>query len=183
MADWSESSKGLQNEEIDLDSVAYTLAVKRGHHKFLTAIIAKYPAEAVELLHVLAQDKKNPQICAGRTLSKDDSNGTAWVFSGHGAQWKEMGQTLVDEDRAFKDVVEQLEAVIQQHMSFSAITALRSGDFETVDEIQILTYVIQVGLAAILKCSGAEPKAIIGHSLGEVAASVIAGALTLIREP
>lgn len=63
MADWSESSKDLQNEEIGLDSVAYTLAVKRGHHKFRTAIIAKYPAEAVELLHVLAQDKKNPQIC------------------------------------------------------------------------------------------------------------------------
>ncbi|MCJ1263393.1 hypothetical protein MMC22_003263 [Lobaria immixta] len=181
LADWLESSKGPQNKKIDLDSVAYTLAVKRGHHKFRTAIIAKSSAEAVELLHVLAHDKKNPQICTGRALSKDDSNGTVWVFSGHGAQWKEMGQTLVDEDQAFRDVVEQLEPVIQQHMSFSAIAALRSGDFETVDKIQILTYVMQVGLAAILKSSGAEPKAIIGHSLGEVAASVVAGALTLVE--
>lgn len=181
LADWLESSKGPQNKKIDLDSVAYTLAVKRGHHKFRTAIIAKSPAEAVELLHVLAHDKKNPQICTGRALSKDDSNGTVWVFSGHGAQWKEMGQTLVDEYQAFRDVVEQLEPVIQQHMSFSAIAALRSGDFETVDKIQILTYVMQVGLAAILRSSGAEPKAIIGHSLGEVAASVVAGALTLVE--
>lgn len=181
LAQWLESSKGSQNQEVDLDSVAYTLAVKRGHHKFRTAIIAKSPTEAVELLTVLAQNKKSPQICSGRVLSKDDSKGTVWVFSGHGAQWKEMGQTLIDEDSVFQEVVEQVEPVIQQQMSFSAISALRSGDFETVDKIQILTYVMQVGIAAVLRSSGVKPKAIIGHSLGEVAASVVAGALTLIE--
>lgn len=181
LAEWLKTSRGPQNEKIDLDSVAYTLAVKRGHHKFRTAIIAKSPTEAVELLSAIAQNKKSPQICTGRALSKDDTNGTVWVFSGHGAQWKEMGQTLVDEDSAFREVVEQLEPVIQQQTSFSAIAALRSGDFETVDKVQILTYVMQVGIAAILKSSGVVPKAIIGHSLGEVAASVVAGSLTLIE--
>lgn len=178
LAHWLESSK---NEEIDLGSVAYTLAVKRGHHKFRTAIVAKSLTEAVDLLSGLAQNQKSPQICTGRTISKDESNGTVWVFSGHGAQWKEMGQTLVQEDSTFKEVVELLEPVIQKQMGFSAIAALRSGDFDTVDRIQILTYVMQVGIAAILTSSGVRPKAIIGHSLGEVAASVVAGALTLIE--
>ncbi|MCJ1466161.1 hypothetical protein MMC07_004780 [Pseudocyphellaria aurata] len=181
LAEWLESSRSSQNEEVDLESVAYTLAVKRGHHKFRTAIIAKSLTEAVELLSALAQNKKSSQICTGRALSQDDTNGTVWVFSGHGAQWKEMGQTLVDEDSAFREILEQLEPVIQQQMSFSAIAALRSGDFESVDKVQILTYVMQVGIAAMLRSSGVVPRAIIGHSLGEVAASVIAGSLTLIE--
>ncbi|MCJ1423702.1 hypothetical protein MMC29_001586 [Sticta canariensis] len=181
LACWLKSLKGSQNEEIDLDSVAYTLAVKRGHHKFRTAIVAKSSMEAIELLSVFAQDKKSPQICTGSALAKDDSNGTVWVFSGHGAQWKEMGQTLVDEDSAFREAVEQIEPVVQQQMGFSAIAALKSGDFETVGKIQIMTYVMQIGLAAILKSNGVKPRAIIGHSLGEVAASVVAGAITLIE--
>ena len=50
LANWLKSLKGLQDEQIDKDSVAYTLAVKRGHHKFRTAIVAKSSMEAIELL-------------------------------------------------------------------------------------------------------------------------------------
>lgn len=173
LARWLEGSQ--QN---NLDSMAYTLAVKRGHHKFRTAIIAETQAEAVEFLDKVAIEQQHPQIVRGHTLSKENDNGAVWVFSGHGAQWRGMGQMPIDTESAFAEVVHYLEPVIAKEMDFSITAALRSGDFETTDKIQVVTYVMQVGLAAVMKANGAVPRACIGHSLGEIAASVTAGVLT-----
>ncbi len=64
-------------------------------------------------------------------------------------------------------------------MGFSALQALEFGDFDASDRVQVLTYAVQIGLAALLKSKGLIPKAVIGHSIGEIAASVVAGALTV----
>ena len=165
----------------EIGSVAYTLAAKRGHHKFRAAIVTGSRVEAIDLLQQLAQSQQNDQTYSDYVMAEGESKGAVWVFSGHGAQWKGMGQNLMHEEPAFSRVVEQLEPVVQSELGFSITHALQNGDFETVDRIQILTYVIQVGLAQVLQSKGAHPKAVIGHSLGELAASVIAGSLTIIE--
>jgi len=179
LAQYIATSEHLKSSEIGLNSVAYTLAVKFGHHRSRTAIITDSPTEAVDLLNEVAQGRQAPQIVSGRTLCKNDSKGSVWVFSGHGAHWKNMGLALLDQEPAFTEVVRHLEPIIQREMNFSAITALRTGQFETTDKVQVLTFVMQVGLAAVLKARGIQPRAIVGHSHGEIAASVTAGALTL----
>ncbi len=178
IASWLEDPD-CQRHQNDLDSLAYTFAVKRGHHKFRTAIIAENQSEAVKLLKAVSQGENVPQVCSGRAYSKEGNKGTVWVFSGHGAHWKEMGQVLIDKDPAFVEAVDQVEPIIQKEMGFSVTAALRSGDFESTDKIQVLTFVMQIGLSAILNAASAKPSACIGHSMGELAASVIAGALTL----
>ena len=175
------ASQELRSNQIDLHSIAYTLAIKRGHHKFRTALVADSPIEAIKLLNEFAQNRQSSQICSGRAaaIGYGKEKGSVWVFSGHGAQWQHMGLTLLDEEPAFSKTVELLEPIIEREMGFSATAALRSGDFESTDKIQILTYVMQVGLAAVLKSQGLQPASVIGHSHGEIAASVVAGALTL----
>lgn len=179
LASWLKNPTQSVDDECGLESIAYTLAVKRGHHKFRTAIVAKTKSEAIELLDLFAQGQRNDHIYSGRALAKSESKGSVWVFSGHGAHWKDMGKTLLEDEPAFLGIVRQLEPVIQRHMDFSTITALQTSNFETVDRIQILTYMMQVGLAAVLMSNGVEPRAVVGHSLGELAASVVAGALTV----
>ena len=175
------ASKELKNNEIDLHSIAYSLAVKRGHHKFRSAIVADSTIEAIKLLNEVAQDRQNSQTCSGRanSVGQGKDKGSVWVFSGHGAHWKGMGLTLLNEEPAFAEIVQLLEPIIEQELGFSASAALRSGDFESTDKIQMLTYVMQVGLAAVLKKRKLRPRSIIGHSHGEIAASVVAGALTV----
>lgn len=85
---------------------------------------------------------------------------------------------LIDAESAFAKVVHHLEPVIAKEMDFSITAALRSEDFETTDKISVATYIMQVGLTAVMKANGAVPRACIGHSLGEIAASVSAGVLT-----
>ena len=181
LALWLKNSRNSLQQDYGIDSVAYTLAVKREHHKFRAAVVTRSKTEAIELLQKLAESQQSDQIYNDHALAKNENRGTVWVFSGHGAQWKGMGQDLIHEEPAFAHIVEELEPVVQQRMGFSIIDALIQGVFDAVDRIQVLTYVIQVGLAEVLRSKGAQPKAVIGHSLGELAASVVAGALTPVE--
>ena len=88
-----------------------------------------------------------------------------------------MGHDLIL-NPVFYEAISVVEATVQTEAGFSALQALKNGDIESSDRVQILTYVMQIGLAAILKSKGVTPQAIIGHSVGEIAASVVANALT-----
>ena len=48
-----------------------------------------------------------------------------------------------------------------------------------VETSQVGIFTIQIGLAALLRHHGAEPEAVVGHSMGEAAAAYIAGGLPL----
>ena len=174
LVDWLQK----QPDALDMDSVAWTLAAKRSQHKRRVAVVAESKAQAVEVLSAVAQGVKHPQIVAARASDLNKTKGAVWVFSGHGAQWKGMGRVLLETNRAFADVIKPLERVIQKEMGFSVTEALIAGDCEETAKVQVLTYVMHIGIAAVLSEKGARPHACLGHSLGEVAAAVVAGALT-----
>ncbi|KAH7025581.1 acyl transferase domain-containing protein [Macrophomina phaseolina] len=88
-----------------------------------------------------------------------------------------MGKELL-ENAVFQQAIAPLDEIVQIEVGYSAIEALKTGDFQDSDKIQVLTYVVQVGLSQVLKAKGVEPQAVIGHSVGEIAASVVAGCLT-----
>jgi 6-methylsalicylic acid synthase len=175
LGEWMTSSQG---SKFSVSSIASTLAIRRGHHDFRAAFIVSSHQEALDLTEKFAKGSGSADISNGRVLGKDENNGTVWVFSGHGAQWLDMGAELLAKEPLFRETIEDLETVIQHEAGFSAIHALQTGAFETSDKVQVLTYAMQIGLAALLRAKGAHPSAVIGHSVGEIAASVITGALT-----
>ena len=179
LRDYIAAAEDHKSTPVDLQSLAYTLAVKRGHHKIRTAIVAETQKDAIQRLEEIMQNRQNRDTFSSRVLSNQENKGTVWVFSGHGAQWKHMGLSLLADEPAFVEVVRTLEPIIVRELGFSAISALTTGDFESTDKIQVLIYVVQVGLAAVLTASGLRPQAVMGHSHGEIAASVVAGALNL----
>ncbi|KAJ5415513.1 Acyl transferase/acyl hydrolase/lysophospholipase [Penicillium sp. CMV-2018d] len=99
------------------------------------------------------------------------------MFSGHGVHWPDIGKQLIH-NPIFFAAIQPLDELIQTKIGLSPIELLRIGDFESSDRMQILTYLMQIGLSAILQSSGITPQAVIGHSVGEIAASVVAGALS-----
>ncbi|KAI4122121.1 MAG: hypothetical protein LQ338_005990 [Usnochroma carphineum] len=164
--------------DVPIQSVAATLATRRGHHDYRAAVVAENRAQALELVDAFANGQKSAGVIADRVLSKDKQKGALWMFSGHGSQWPAMGQELIRQEPVFHDAVAQIEAIVLKEADFSVLAAMEVGDFESSDKVQILTYAMQIGLTAVLRAKGARPSAIIGHSVGEIAASVAAGALT-----
>ena len=161
-----------------LQSIASTLATRRGHHDCRAAFIIGSRDEALELTERFASGLSSADVVTNRVLAKDQNSGPVWLFSGHGAQWPAMGEELLAKEPRFREAIEDLEPVIKEETGMSTLHALRSGDFASSDRVQILTYAMQVALACLLRSKGLRPSAVIGHSVGEIAASVVAGALT-----
>ncbi|KAH6866466.1 6-methylsalicylic acid synthase [Alternaria rosae] len=164
----------------DLRSIANTLALHRAHHEYRAAFAVTSVEQAAKVLKTFAEGGNNGEwVSQGNALAPSTKKDVVWVFSGHGAQWNEMARQLVD-NPVFHSAVEPLDRIVQAEAGFSPIMAFRKSgnDYDQSDRVQILTYVFQMGLVALLRSEGVSPGAIIGHSVGEIAASVTAGCLT-----
>src|SRR5262249_5886508 len=109
-----------------------------------------------------------------------DDRGPVWVFSGQGSQWAAMGAGLLAAEPLFAATVAEAEPLIAAEAGFSVTQAMSAPETVTgIDRVQPTLFTMQVALAATMKSYGVVPGAVIGHSMGEAAAAVVAGALSL----
>ncbi|MEU0948028.1 beta-ketoacyl synthase N-terminal-like domain-containing protein [Streptomyces canus] len=154
--------------------VARTLAGRAGRGGVRAAVVAGDRAELADGLAALAQDRPHGRVVTGeRDLV---GPGAVWVFSGYGSQWAGMGRRLLTEEPAFAAAVEKIDA----ECGLSLYDRLASGcELNRLEVAQPVLFGLQVALAELWRSYGVEPAAVIGHSLGEVAAAVCTGALDM----
>ncbi|MCG8914456.1 acyltransferase domain-containing protein [Actinokineospora sp. PR83] len=160
----------------DAADVAHTLALRRTHLAHRAAVVAADRDELVAGLRSVADGQPGPALRTGEASA--DRAAPVWVFSGHGSQWAGMGRELLATDPAFAAAIEELEPVFLEEIGFSPARVLLEADFSTVDRVQTMIFAVQVGLAASWRAAGVRPAAVMGHSVGEVAAAVAAGVLS-----
>ncbi len=175
LADWAtERAETLENS-IALSDLAYTLARRRSHRPVRTAVSASTVAGLAEALREVADGDAPFEAAVGQ-----DDRGPVWVFSGQGSQWARMGAGLLAAEPAFAAKVAEAEPLIARESGFSVTEAMSAPETVSgIDRIQPTLFTMQVALAAAMMSYGVRPGAVIGHSLGEAAAAVVAGGLTL----
>ncbi|KPM53561.1 hypothetical protein ACG83_23220 [Frankia sp. R43] len=106
-----------------------------------------------------------------------------FVFPGQGAQWVGMGQALIAAEPAFDLAISRCEQAFSPFVTWSVREVLtREGtaaELDRIDVVQPAIFAIQVGLAALFRAWGVRPAGVVGHSMGEVAAAHVCGALRL----
>jgi acyl transferase domain-containing protein/NADPH:quinone reductase-like Zn-dependent oxidoreductase/NAD(P)-dependent dehydrogenase (short-subunit alcohol dehydrogenase family)/acyl carrier protein len=165
-----------------LSDLAHTLNVRRTHHRHRAAIVATSFDEAAEKLARLARGEPGGYAARGRSDS-DAPRSIAFVFPGQGSQWLGMGRELLGSAGVFQRTLEACDQAIQKWAGWSLLDELaappEASRLDRVDVVQPAIFGIQTALADLWKALGIEPAAVIGHSLGEVAAAYVAGALDL----
>ncbi|GAA0454681.1 type I polyketide synthase [Streptomyces olivaceiscleroticus] len=162
-----------------LAAVGRTLAHHRTHLPVRAVVRATSPGTLATHLRALAEGRTDHETVTGRaTRPAADPADPVWVFSGHGAQWSGMGRGLLADEPAFAAALDRLDPVFREEAGYSPRDLLLAGDVSAADRVQTLTYAVQTGLAAVWRSYGVRPAAVIGHSVGEFAAAVAAGALT-----
>ena len=177
LADWL-SGDGLRAADAELADVAYTLTRRRSHLTHRTGIVATGQAELIARLRQVEVDEPGDGITAGQPL-EGAAKGAVWVFSGHGSQWIGMGRELLATEPAFGRVLDELEPIFLEEAGVSPRKALLDGDLRDTDRIQMMIFAMQVALAEVWYERGIRPAAVIGHSVGEIAAAVVAGILDI----
>ncbi|MCK2220652.1 acyltransferase domain-containing protein [Actinomadura sp. ATCC 31491] len=103
-----------------------------------------------------------------------------YVFPGQGGQWAGMGRKLLAAEPAFARRLRRASRAVEAELGWSPLEVIRSGEeLSRVDRVQPTLWAMQVALAGVWREWGIEPDLLIGHSMGEIAAAVTAGALSL----
>jgi phthiocerol/phenolphthiocerol synthesis type-I polyketide synthase D len=173
LADWMEGP-GVTTPLAD---VAHTLNHHRARHAKAAVVVARDRADAVAGLRALAAGRPVPGVLECR--DGFSGPGTVFVYSGQGSQWVGMGRRLLADEPAFATAIDELEPDFLAQAGFSLRQTLADGvEVVGIDRIQPVLVGIQLALTALWRSYGVTPDAVVGHSMGEVSAAVVAGALT-----
>ncbi|WP_408648001.1 type I polyketide synthase [Streptomyces buecherae] len=107
---------------------------------------------------------------------------TVFVFPGQGAQWAGMARELWETSPAFAESMERCARALAPHTDWSLRAVVRgeagAPGLDRVDVVQPVSWAVMVSLAELWRAYGVRPSAVVGHSQGEIAAAVVAGALS-----
>ncbi len=163
-----------------LVDAALTAGAHRHHHPQRVCVVGETAAQLAGGLRGFARGESVPGVVSGSWAGGPRS--VVFVYPGQGSQWIGMGRRLKDEP-AFARRLGECDGALRGPAGFSVLEVLASdhegAGWKRVDVIQPLLFALQVSLTAQWIDWGVKPDAVIGHSLGEVAASVVSGALSL----
>ncbi|WP_309142995.1 acyltransferase domain-containing protein, partial [Streptomyces javensis] len=175
LADWLEGD----GADTPLRDIAHTLALRRGAGCGRLGVTTASRAELVGALRAFADGQAHPAVVSG-AVGAAVARRPIWVFSGQGSQWPGMGRRLLETEPVFAEALAEADALIAAESGFSVLEIVRRGAPVTgCGRVQPVLFALQTALAATWRAHGVEPAGVIGHSMGEVAAAVVAGALSL----
>jgi acyl transferase domain-containing protein/acyl carrier protein len=172
----------VSGEDDALADIAYTASVRRTHHEHRLAVVGRTREEAADALVAFAQGQPQASASAEATSPKERPR-VVFVYPGQGSQWVGMGRGLLAEEPAFRLALEACDEAIRRESGFSVLEEIASDEgrsrLSEVDVVQPLLFALQVALTALWRSWGVQPDCVVGHSMGEVAAAHVSGALDL----
>ncbi|KAI8168048.1 Polyketide synthase [Colletotrichum sp. SAR 10_70] len=161
-----------------LEGLAHTLTHRRSHLGYRTFTVVSDECENLVF--------NPPPLPTFR--SNTQNAGIAFVFTGQGAQWARMGSHLLKTSREFLQDIREMDAALKslpkdhrpswdirgELMRSEAMSHLGEAEYA-----QPICTALQVALVRHLARYRVVPKAVVGHSSGEIAAAYAAGVLTL----
>ncbi|XZE18095.1 SDR family NAD(P)-dependent oxidoreductase [Pirellulaceae bacterium SH449] len=180
--DLARSYLDLLDSGCNVDDLIYSITRRRAHLG-QRAIVAGSDTESIKnSLRSFANAEACDTVITGEA-PYSSSDKVVFVFTGMGPQWWGMGQELYSHDEVYKNAVEEADAVFKTISGFSVLAEMLKGESDSnitkTEFAQPANFLIQIGIAAMLKARGVEPAACVGHSVGELSSAYISGALSL----
>ena len=173
LANWLEDHK--DSKGVTLESVARALA-GRNHGRSRGAVLAGDFEQAIDGLRRLAEKRSGAHV---KSADAPSTTGPVWVYSGFGSQHRKMGKDLYEMSPFFAARLRELDEVVQRESGWSLVEKILDDEqnFDT-ESAQVGITCIQIALTEFLQHLGAKPAAVVGQSMGEIAAAFAVGGLS-----
>ncbi|WP_326954598.1 SDR family NAD(P)-dependent oxidoreductase [Amycolatopsis sp. NBC_01286] len=160
---------------LSLVDVARTLATTRAAFEHRAVVEASDRDALLSALDDLTTATRAAVTGSGRT---------AFVFPGAGAQWEGMARELMTASPVFAARMRECAAALAPLVDWSLLDVVAGvedapSEVDRVDVQQVVLWAVMVSLAEVWRAHGVTADAFVGHSQGEIAAAVAAGALSL----
>ncbi|WP_341992446.1 SDR family NAD(P)-dependent oxidoreductase [Azorhizobium sp. AG788] len=167
--------------QLSLRDLGYTLARRRTHMPYRTAILARTVEEACARLRDVANFAAGDLRPVSAALDRA-SVPLAFVYTGMGSQSWGMGRGLIAGEPRAAEALAACDAIWRDLAGWSLTDLFARADAAPMTEpkfAQPANFAVQVMLTELARGHGLHPTAVIGHSAGEMAAAWAAGALSL----
>ncbi|MCZ7431310.1 type I polyketide synthase [Streptomyces sp. WMMC1477] len=169
-------------ENLRLADVCHSAALRREAHEHRLACVGSTPDELRAALAAHTAGEPHPGLVDGR-IRPGRVHRTAFVFSGQGPRWWPLAAELLENEPIFHDTLDRCDALLRRHVDWSLLDELLAAPDASrlgeSDVCQPALCAVQIALATLWRSWGVEPDAVVGHSVGEIAAAHVAGALDL----
>ena len=171
-----------EHPSLDLADVCFTATAGRSHFEHRAAMVAGSREQALAALGTCARGEISNDIARGQRAG-DGSPRVAFLFTGQGAQYPGMGKSLYQREPVFRDALDACAEALRAHLPRPLLEVMfASADDDTIHETryaQPALFSLEYALCRLWASFGVEPWAVLGHSVGELAAACVAGAMTL----
>ncbi len=169
-----------QHPDVNLADVAYTLQVGRRGFNYRRILVCKDVEDALKTL-------QTPPPQRVFTAALEPANrAIAFMFSGQGSQYVNMGKELYETESSFRDIVDHCCAFLKPLLNldlrtiiYPDVETLHAASLQETSVTQPALFVIEYALAQLWISWGISPSSMIGHSIGEYVAACLAGVLSL----
>jgi acyl transferase domain-containing protein/NADPH:quinone reductase-like Zn-dependent oxidoreductase/SAM-dependent methyltransferase len=162
--------------------ICHSASAGRTHFTHRAAIVATSASELKEKLRLLHGGESAEPVLHG-CVADDEVAKVAFLFTGQGSQYYAMGRELYHSQPLFRDALHQCDEILSQNTGWSLLDLLYSStDHSQIHQTaysQPLLFSIEFALARLWQSWGIQPAVVMGHSVGEYAAAVIAGVFSL----
>ncbi|MGW4365640.1 type I polyketide synthase [Nocardia takedensis] len=166
--------------DLDVADIARTLVRDRADLPERAVVVGEDDAALREGLSALAAGATLPDHVV--RASADAAGRTVFVFPGQGGQWRAMAAELYRTAPVFARRLTECADALAPFVDWSPLAVLLGEgevDLDRVEVVQPALWAVMVALADLWAANGVRPDAVIGHSQGEIAAAVVAGALSV----
>ena len=153
--------------------LAWTAGVGRSHFPHRAGIVFSNVESLREGLAVVAE--------GGARLLPQSPSKVAFLYTGQGSHWVGMGEKLYHSEPVVRAVLDRYDAALRRERELSLLDVMfgRAGDLSDQAWTQPAIYALECALTALWDSVGIRPSAVLGHSLGEIAAAQAAGMFSL----
>lgn len=172
-----------QEKEIDLGALCYTSHNRRSHFSHRLALAVSEPDKTAAALKKWVEGKPSDATFAG-TVNERETQKCAFLFTGQGAQYVNMGKELYNTHPAFKAALDQCADILKNHLEQPLLEVIfpKEEEGSPINETaytQPALFAIEYALAQLWMSWGLKPDYVMGHSVGEYVAATIAGMFSL----
>ncbi|MGN9809490.1 type I polyketide synthase [Micromonospora sp. BQ11] len=165
----------------DLGDLAATTSVRRSHHRHRLALVSSTRDGAADQIRAFLGGETHAGMAVGDAGPRRRRR-LVFVCSGQGPIWWPLDPTLRDEP-VLRATLEECDRLIRAETGWSLLDQLWADTsmsrLDETDFCQPALFAVQVALANLWRSRGIVPDAMVGHSMGEVAAAHLSGALSL----
>ncbi|MGR3939411.1 type I polyketide synthase [Streptomyces sp. BRA346] len=177
------AARVAEDPRLPVADVGWSLVTTRSLFDHRAVVLGEDRGALMAAVEALAAGEAHPGVVHPGVAAVAGEPGPVLVFPGQGSQWAGMGAGLLDASPVFAARVAECERALSPYVDWSLTDVLRgaegAAEMSRVDVVQPVLWAAMVSLAAVWAGHGVTPGAVVGHSQGEIAAAVVAGALSL----